>query len=352
MSLYDANTQVILRSWTLGGAGTLFTAPTVYSKPLKRFFASLRESRRGGVVVRGWEAEAEDQSISLTVKESSNVIHLPLAPPPLFLHPLPKMENGSDSSEHTPCLLLAHEDGAVTLCNSVSVMSQELSLQGCPLLAANGVGNVLYTIHKGRKSSSAVLLQRVSVSPSGVVTRMSVDALSPPVDSVHAVAAVCMVDRNAQVTPSVVVLWSDFSISGYLPWSIHSGVGLDTTSSSDTDPCDVPGSDPLFVRRLKGFAATGQVDHNGPRGKSGATPRKKRGHDQSQTESSSVIGDVGLLNAGDGLVLVTGWSDESSGSLRLVSLDGTYGALLSAENIPFPSQSVDRTSKPIEVRQQ
>lgn len=354
VSVYDANTQVTVQSWALGGAGASFTAPAVYAKPLKRFFASLNEPKGGGMVIRGWSSETVDSNPTATptIQQSSTSIQLPLAAPPIFLHPLPKMDDGSDVSDHTPCLLLAHQDGAITLCNSVSVVSQDLSLQGYPLLTAKGVGNSLYTIHKDRKSSNAVLMQKLSVSPSGVITRLSLDALSPPGENVPALAAIVIVPRNVATTPSAVVLWSDFSISGYVPWSIHAGLGLDAIS--DAEPNVLETTEALFVRRLKGFLAAGQTKKSSSGGKSGgATPRRKRGHQQSQENSNFT--NVGLVSAGDGVVLVAGWSidnkdsKDSIDSLRLVSLDAMYGALLSAENIPFPSQNVDK-GRPIQVR--
>jgi hypothetical protein len=212
-----------------------------------------------------------------------------------------------------PAVYIAHTNGAVSLSSTQEVLSVNKEASGSPLIAASVHDGILHTVHstRGAGSSPGALLGRFS----SIGPKLRCDVLeqvAPPVDGALPVAAVHAMGR-------AVVLWSDGTVAAY---DDESGAG-----------------EAAYTRKLKGFV---NLDTNksssGTVADTGKTPgRKKRGLASSNGGASggdgggSTRAPAALVDAGDGVVIVVGWS--LSASLRLVAIDAIFGAIQCDTNL-------------------
>jgi hypothetical protein len=120
-----------------------------------------------------------------------------------------------------------------------------------------------------------------------------------------------------------VLLWSDGTVAAY-------------------DDLNITG-EAAYSRKLKGFAnldSNKSSNSSSNAKESSKTPggKKKRALPSSANGAGSgrLAGPAALVDAGDGVVIVAGWSSTSSGgssSLRFVAIDAIFGAIQCAANI-------------------
>lgn len=308
--------QTSLRSWALGKGNLEFSAPAVYHRGSKHYFAAVHGASSNSTLL-AWGTSSDNPG---TIQQIAN--HVPLASPVAAVLPvstsasLRKTTGDASASAMEvdgtpsagPAVYVAHTNGSISLCSTSEVLSTNKDASGSPLIAASIEDGVLHTVHSTRSSSSssgALLGRFTSVGP-----KLRCDALqqiASPTDGSVPVAAVHAMGR-------AVVLWSDGSVASY--------DDLDTTGEA------------AFTRKLKGFA---NLDSNksssntsekatktpaGGKKKRGLTSSSSNGADGSSGRGSTP---AALLDAGDGVVIVAGWS--ASSSLRFVALDAIFGAI-------------------------
>lgn len=332
--------QTPVRSWAIGKGSVQFSAPAVYHRASQHYFAAVQgTSGNSDPTLLSWSPSSD----AGTIQQIATHVHL--ASPVASILPVstaaaPKAQSRNadanamsiDTPAQTsgPAVFVAHTNGSVSLCSTSEVLSENSEAAGSPVLAASVHGGTLHTMHNPRGSSTpgGALLGRFSVM-GGKLRCEALHHVAPPTEEALPVAAAHSSGRS-------VVLWSDGSVAAY----------------DSNSPLAVPrGSSvsPAYVRRLKGFLIV-------PAGAStdvaagGKTPgRRKRGLNSSGAGPSP--GCASLVDAGDGVIVVVGWTTGSSG-LRLVAVDVLYGAIQSATDLSPSDIGTAKLdpSKPIQVR--
>jgi hypothetical protein len=215
-----------------------------------------------------------------------------------------------DTSLAGPAVYVAHTNGSISLCSASEVLSVNKEASGSPLIAASIQDGVLFTVHSTRGSTSGALLGRfTSVGP-----KLRCDTLQPitaPTDGAVPVAAVHAMGR-------AVVLWSDGCIAAY--------DDLNRTGEA------------AYTRKLKEFANL-DIDKStasAEKANKKAAGKKKRGLANGSDASGSsgkLSAPAALIDAGDGVVVVAGWSSTYASSLRFVAIDAIFGAIQCATNL-------------------
>lgn len=329
--------QTSLRSWALGKGNVEFSAPAVYHRGSKHYFAAVHGTSNDPTLL-AWGTSSETTG---TIQQISN--HVPLASPVAAVLPVnaprlnhPRAGDGASAMEvdtplaTAPAVYVVHTDGAISLCNTSEVLSTNKEASGSPLIAASLQDGVLHTVHsiRGAGSSPGALLGRfTSVGPQ--IRCDTLQQVAPPTEGSVPVAAVHAMGR-------AVLLWSDGSVAAF---DDHNKTG-----------------EAAYARKLKGFAnleknkSTANGGNNAAKEASKTSPggRKKRGlpRDTSShggsgdSRSGAAAAPAALVDAGDGVVVVIGWSSTtgSTCSLRCIAIDATFGAIqctttLNGENI-------------------
>jgi hypothetical protein len=323
--------QTSLRSWALGKGNLEFSAPAVYHRGSKHYFAALHGTSSDATLL-AWGTSPESSG---TIQQIAN--HVPLASPVAVVVPVSKsaslrtatmtggdgattMEIDTPAVEAGPAVYVAHTNGTISLCSTSEVLSLNKEASGSPVIAASIQDGILHTVHstRGAGSSPGAFLGRfTSVGP-----KLRCDTLqqvAPPIDGSVPVAAVHALGR-------AVVLWSDGSLAAY-------------------DDQDRTGK-AAYIRKLKGFTNLDINKSTANAAEAGKTPggKKKRGLPTSMANGggsgggtssikSGLAAPAALVDAGDGVVVVTGWSSTSVSSLRFVAIDATFGAIQCAVNL-------------------
>lgn len=270
-----------------------------------------------------WGASPETTG---TIQQIAN--HIPLASPvaavlPVNTHRLtnPQAGDGASAMEIdtplsiAPAVYVVHTDGTISLCSTSEVLSTNKEASGSPLIAASHQDGVLHTVHsiRGSGSSAGALLGRfTSVGPK--LRCDTLNQVAPPTEGSVPVAAAHAMGR-------AVLLWSDGSVSAY----------DDQTKTGEA----------AYTRKLKGLASleSNKSTANGTIAAKEAskTPggRKKRGLPSGTTNGGStgsrsgIAAPAALVDAGDGVVVIVGWSTTtgSTCSLRCIAIDAIFGAI-------------------------
>lgn len=321
---YDLNTKTSLRSWALGKGNVEFSAPAVYHRGSKHYFAAVHGTSSDPTLL-AWGTSSENTG---TIQQIAN--HIPLASRVAAVLPVntprlthPRAGDGASTMEidtplaTAPAVYVVHTDGTVSLCSTAEVLSTNKEASGSPLVAASLQDGALHTVHsiRGPGSPPGALLGRfTSIGP-----KLRCDALqqvAPPTEGAVPVAAVHAMSRT-------VVLWSDSSVIAY-----------DDQSKT---------GEAAYTRKLKGFTnldsnRSSSIRVNAAK-EASKTPggKKKRGLPTTTSISNGGYADGGtgvgapaaLIDAGDGVVVNIGWSSTTgtTSSLRCIAIDAIFGAI-------------------------